>query len=242
MIRAAAVGGGEAAVGVDRRRLVSRLKPTRSATTDHRGRRHGPVASRPLGLAAQSPRRHGRRATARRPQTDQREDHRVGEGVVVVVRQARDDGREAGRDERQEPGRPEQPEAKPACRLPFAERAGRAQPRRRSRSTATVAIRAAIGASVSRPVSGQETTRTAMIRKRADGPVAAGSPPDRQVVERGGDLGEVVRQLVDGKRQEAQDDDRQPAEPEPHRPADARRRTAASARRRPGAPRRSAAS
>ena len=101
--------------------------------------------------------------------------------------------------------------------------------------TTTVPIRAAIGASVSSPLSGHETTRTAMTRNRPIGPdrrrVAAGA----QVVERRADLGEVARQLVDHQREEAQRHDRRGPPARTARPA---RRSAPGPRLRASATRR----
>jgi hypothetical protein len=45
--------------------------------------------------------------------------------------------------------------------------------------TTVAAINPATAALVNRPVSGHDMTRPPMTRKRASGPSAAGSPPDR---------------------------------------------------------------
>ena len=90
-----------------------RFQPNRATTPTPA--RIGPIV-RP-GMAP-APGRNGR-SERRRPESDQREDHRVRERVVVVVGQSGNDRGQARCGDREERRRPEKSETKPAGRQPI---------------------------------------------------------------------------------------------------------------------------
>ena len=123
-------------------------------------------------------------------------DHRVREGVVVVVREARDDRCQAGCGDGQREDRPDQPAGQPADRGapgPDQQQADdrRDAPRERRDSRGKRPV-----ADAGRPAAtqGPATTTTAAVHQRWPGSTAG---PDRQHAAR---LGEVVGELVDEQR------------------------------------------
>ena len=137
----------------------------------------------------------------------------------MVVGQARNDGREARRTEGEEPGRPEQSQAQPASRLPFADRTAErgGDGDRDDGDHDDQGGNRRVGQQAGQRPRGHADRDDQEARQGTRGGRIAAGP---QVVERGRNLGEVVRQLVDGERQERQDDDHEPAQPEPpDRPA-----------------------
>ena len=88
-------------------------------------------------------------------------------------------------------------------------RPGCASARRRSPMTTASAATAAAREFVINPVSGHDTTRMNTTRTRVDERRRDRVAARLQVVERGPDLGEVGRQLVDDERDVGQRDDRQ---------------------------------
>ena len=93
--------------GCDGRRQVGHVP---ADERDHADGRHDRTEA---AWPAPWPRTPARVATAAAAQPDEHEDHRVGERVVVVVRQPGNDRRQARRRERQERRRPQQAEPEP---------------------------------------------------------------------------------------------------------------------------------
>ena len=239
------IGGREATVGMDGRRLVGDV-PARIATTpttamtgptgtDRRPEAGSGCAASGGGAPGLQVRPPERPQPPQRARTDaeQGEDHRVGERVVVVVRQVGDDGRPgSGRQERQREGRPEQPEPEPAGGLSLAERVADASRSRRSTAITTATARRGRPSRhrSADPTSGHDRTRAAETRKPShDGSVRRRARRRRAGKSSGGPhLGEVVGQLVDDERHVADSGD--DAEPGQARPPD---RTSFRARRPP---------
>ena len=164
---AAASPPGQPPSGDDGRRLAGQVE--RGERDDDRDGRDRADPAAALVAPAPAPRPTTR---PRRPEPDGNEHDRVHERVIVVVREARHNRRQAARGDRKSESRPDERQAEPATGEPLIGRPGDGPPDNRPDDTRCGEI-AATGASVSRPVSGQ-----------AQHPQADHDDPDREARRR----------------------------------------------------------